>query len=329
MEEKRVLTMVGTRKVLVKDFNFYGTWEQPMFLAKDVAERIEHSNVRMMLQPVDDDEKVVRIAYTLGGNQKQWFLTEQGLYEVCMLSRKPIAKEMKREIKSILKEVRLNGGSVETGREEDFINAYFPSFSDETKLKMVDDLRKQNTELKERLHRDKPYTTYGKAIESSDDAIMIGAYAKLLRNAGISFGRNTLFEWLRDNGYLLKQTNEKNNPKERYLKQGIFVIQQETTETNGSTKITQTTKLTGKGQLYLLEKIIEDFSMDILHISNELHSFIKEYFISNGLKTEVETKLMLLSPNKYHEDWTEIREMLFKLDYDEKLILEVDEILEN
>ena len=80
-----------------------------MFLAKDVAKWLEHSNSRMMLQNVDDDEKVVNNAYTLGGNQEQWFLTENGLYEVLMLSKKPIAKAFKTEVKKILKEIRTKG----------------------------------------------------------------------------------------------------------------------------------------------------------------------------------------------------------------------------
>ena len=100
------LQIIEQREVLGKDFKIYGDYENPLFLAKDVAEWIEHSNARMMLQSVDDDEKVVKNAYTLGGNQEQWFLTENGLYEVLMQSRKPIAKEFKKQVKEILKSIR-------------------------------------------------------------------------------------------------------------------------------------------------------------------------------------------------------------------------------
>ena len=69
------LQIIEQREVLGKDFKIYGDYENPLFLAKDVAESdFEHSNARMMLQSVDDDEKVVKNAYTLGGNQEQWFL---------------------------------------------------------------------------------------------------------------------------------------------------------------------------------------------------------------------------------------------------------------
>lgn len=81
----------------------------PLFLAKDVANWIDHSAVHMMIKTIDEDEKVRNIVSTLFGNQEMWFLTEDGLYEVLMQSRKPIAKSFKKEVKKILKEIRKTG----------------------------------------------------------------------------------------------------------------------------------------------------------------------------------------------------------------------------
>lgn len=103
------LTIIDERELLGKEFRIYGTFENPLFLAKDVANWIEHSNPRMMLKGIDEEEKVVNNVYTLGGNQEMWFLTEDGLYEVLMQSRKPIAKEFKKKVKEILKSVRKHG----------------------------------------------------------------------------------------------------------------------------------------------------------------------------------------------------------------------------
>lgn len=103
------LKIIEQREVLGQDFKVYGDFENPLFLAKDVANWIGHSNSRMMLQSVDDDEKVVNNAYTLGGQQEQWFLTEQGLYEVLMVSKKDNAKKFKTQVKAILKEIRTKG----------------------------------------------------------------------------------------------------------------------------------------------------------------------------------------------------------------------------
>jgi len=103
------LQIINRQNVLNKSFTVYGTIENPLFLAKDVADWIDHSDVSTMLRSVDDDEKVTNIVCTLGGNQKAWFLTENGLYEVLMLSRKPIAKQFKKEVKKILHELRTKG----------------------------------------------------------------------------------------------------------------------------------------------------------------------------------------------------------------------------
>ena len=109
------LQVIYNQEVLGKDFHIYGTVEEPLFLAKDVAKLIEHSNSRMMLKNIDEDEKVVNNVYTLGGTQEMLFLTEAGLYEVLFQSRKPIAKQFKRQVKSILKEIRRTGGYIDEG----------------------------------------------------------------------------------------------------------------------------------------------------------------------------------------------------------------------
>lgn len=110
--DNTTLTVINEQEVLGKHFRIFGTINNPLFLAKDVAEWIEHSNPRMMLQAVDDDEKGVRNVYTPGGVQESWFLTEDGLYEILMQSRKPIAKQFKKEVKKILKSIRKNGAYI-------------------------------------------------------------------------------------------------------------------------------------------------------------------------------------------------------------------------
>lgn len=97
-----------------RQFTVYGTVEEPLFRAKDVAEVINHNNISHMLSLVDDDEKGVTQFVTPGGNQQVWMLTEGGLYEVLMQSRKPIAKQFKKGVKRILHEVRTTGGYIST-----------------------------------------------------------------------------------------------------------------------------------------------------------------------------------------------------------------------
>ena len=100
------LKIIEQREVLGKEFKIYGDFENPLFLAKDVANCIEHSDISTMMRTVDDNEKLIQTLFVSGQNREMWFLTEDGLYEVLMQSRKPIAKEFKREVKQILKSVR-------------------------------------------------------------------------------------------------------------------------------------------------------------------------------------------------------------------------------
>ena len=103
------LQIIDQRKVLGKDFRIYGDLDTPIFLAKDVAEWIEHSNPTEMVRTVDESEKLNSTILSAGQMREVTFLTEDGLYEVLMQSRKPIAKEFKKKVKEILKTIRKTG----------------------------------------------------------------------------------------------------------------------------------------------------------------------------------------------------------------------------
>ena len=102
------MQVIDKTEILDHEVITYGDLENPLFLAKDVANWIEHSDVSKMIRNVDDDEKVKNNNPTLGGQQEMWFLTEDGLYEVLMQSRKPIAKQFKKKVKKLLKDLRLS-----------------------------------------------------------------------------------------------------------------------------------------------------------------------------------------------------------------------------
>ena len=110
------LTVIQQQEILGKPFTVYGDFENPLFLAREVAEWIDYSesNVSKLVAMVDEEEKVRNIITTLGGNQEAWFLTEDGVYEVLMQSRKPIAKQFKKEVKAVLKSIRKHGAYMTT-----------------------------------------------------------------------------------------------------------------------------------------------------------------------------------------------------------------------
>lgn len=103
------ITIINKSNLLGKEVDVYGTFEEPLFLANDVAEWIGHSNVTEMLRNIDEDEKLTSIIFRAGQNRQCNFLTENGLYEVLMQSRKPIAKQFKKGVKEILKTIRKTG----------------------------------------------------------------------------------------------------------------------------------------------------------------------------------------------------------------------------
>lgn len=155
------LKVLNEQEVLGKQFRVYGTAEEPLFMAKDVAEWIEYdkSSVNKMLANVDDDEKVRMNVPTLGGMQESWCLTENGLYEVLMLSRKPIAKQFKKEVKEILKSIRKHGIYATDNVIDDILNN--PDFGIELLTKLKEE-RKARVEAERTnailMHVNKTYT---------------------------------------------------------------------------------------------------------------------------------------------------------------------------
>ena len=109
MKQQNEIKVIRCQEVLGKDFKVYGDIDEPLFLAKDVAEMIGHSRASEMLKCVDEDEKLMQTILASGQRREMWFLTEAGLYEILFQSRKPIAKAFKKEVKEILKELRKTG----------------------------------------------------------------------------------------------------------------------------------------------------------------------------------------------------------------------------
>ena len=124
MNTKEVQVLENEVTLMGETFSVYGTVEEPLFRAKDVAEWIEISNVSQMVQSVDEDEKGIYNVYTLGGNQDVLFLTENGVYEVLMLSRKPVAKEFKKEVKKMLHALRTRKATLMPTNFADALEAY-------------------------------------------------------------------------------------------------------------------------------------------------------------------------------------------------------------
>ncbi len=109
MNEKKQLQVIDEREILGKQFRIFGSIEEPIFVAQDVAEWLENKDVTSMLRTVDDNEKLLRSISGAGQSREMMCLTEDGLYEVLMQSRKPIAKQFKSKTKEVLRSIRKHG----------------------------------------------------------------------------------------------------------------------------------------------------------------------------------------------------------------------------
>lgn len=247
---ERNLVVIDEREVLGKEFKIYGDFENPLFLAKDVAEWLEMdiSNASRMLKNVDENEKVLARHNTTSAT----FLTEDGLYEVLMQSRKPIAKAFKKEVKIILKTIRQNG-MYATDKLLDNPDLAIQAF---TKLKEEREKRKTLEIEKE---QNRPKVIFAEAVETSKSSILIGDLAKLIKQNGVDMGQKRLFTWLRENGYLIKrQGSDYNMPTQKAMELGLFEIKETAvTHSDGHITVNKTPKVTGKGQIYFINKFIK------------------------------------------------------------------------
>ena len=130
-------------------------------------------------------------------------------------------------------------------------------------LKMADQtiakLKDTNKSLAEKIEADRPKTIFADAVSASHTSILIGDLAKLICQNGYQIGQKRLFQWMRDNGYLMVSGSSRNMPKQKYVEQGLFEIKESNVQNpDGSVRITRTTKVSGKGQLYFVNKFLVD-----------------------------------------------------------------------
>ena len=249
------LKIFDEREVFGKQFRIYGTPEEPLFLAQDVADWIDHTNSAVMIKSIDDDEKGLNNVYTLGGVQETWFLTEDGLYEVLMQSRKPIAKQFKKKVKEILRDIRRHGAYLTDQKIEELL------ISPETIINLATQIkgeREKNKALAEDVERMRPKELFADAVSASDSSIAVGDLAKYMKQNGVNIGRNRLFEELRNQGFLHKGGISKNIPTQKSMDMGLFEVKETVfLDSNGTEKTKSTPRVTGKGQIYFLNKFLK------------------------------------------------------------------------
>lgn len=228
---------------------------EPWFVASDICKALDIRNPTMAMERLDDDEKS-KLNLGLPGGATNC-VNEYGLYSLVLASRKKEAKDFKRWIThEVLPSIRKNGGYIE-GQE---------TLSDEELLSKALMVAQRKIEEKNqliamqdsRIQEMRPKEIFADAVSASKTSILIGDLAKLICQNGYQIGQKRLFEWMRDNGFLMKNGSSRNLPQQRYVEQGLFEIKESNVQNpDGSVRITKTTKVTGKGQVYFVNKFIQ------------------------------------------------------------------------
>ena len=230
----------------------------PWFVAKDVCECLDINNSRQALARLDSDEKnSVILNDGTPGNPEKGIVNEYGLYSLVLSSRKPSAKAFKRWIThEVIPAIRKHG-------------AYMTGETLEQALTSPDFLIRLATELKteqearrlteQKIEADKPKVLFADSVAASHGSILVGELAKLLNQNGIDIGQNRLFNWLRENGYLIcRKGTDYNMPTQRSMELQLFSIKETAiTHSDGHVSISKTVKVTGKGQLYFVNKFLK------------------------------------------------------------------------
>lgn len=225
---------------------------EPWFVGKDVASALGYTNPQKAVRDhVSEEDRGMNEMDTPSGRQNLVVINESGLYALIFGSKLESAKRFKHWVTSeVLPAIRKTGGYQMKAPEGKELLALAVLEAQKT-------IEEQNAQIE----RMKPKEIFADAVATSKQSILIGQLAKLICQNGHSIGQNRLFQWMRDNGYLMKSGNNYNMPMQRYVEQGLFEIKERSiTNPDGSVKLTRTTKVTGKGQQYFINNFLKKTS---------------------------------------------------------------------
>lgn len=226
---------------------------EPWFVAKDVCEVLGHSNASMALERLDNDE---RSKFNLGRQGETNIVNEAGLYALVLGSRKPEAHEFKRWMThEVLPSIRRHGVYATDATIDHILND--PDFG----IKLLTDLkdeRARRREAERAIEAQKPKVLFADSVAASHSTILVGELAKILKGNGVDIGQNRLFQWMRDNGYLIsRKGTDFNMPTQKAMELGLFFIKETNVQhSDGHITVNKTPKVTGKGQSYFVNKFL-------------------------------------------------------------------------
>ena len=235
---------------------------EPWLVGKDVAEKLGYSDTaKAIKRHVDEEDKGVDVLSTPGGKQPFIVINESGFYSLVLSSKMPNAKRFKHWVTSdILPTIRKTGGYVDD--PDKFVDYYLP-LADEMTKQEFKILLEYNRQLHSKINKDKPKVDFADQVADTANVIDMGEMAKLANDRGIRIGRNRLFSWLRVMGILMMN----NIPYQEYMDRGYFKLKESLYYTDGVYKTRQTTYVTGKGQRYIIDRLLRDYASEVYEIA--------------------------------------------------------------
>ena len=235
--------------------------EATMFCASDVAKALGYGNAADAINRHCRAKGIVKHdTLTSGGIQALTYIDEGNLYRLITHSKMPNAEEFERWVfDEILPSIRKHGAYMTDETLKKALTS--PDFLIQlaTELKQEQEKRK---ELESKIEQDKPKVIFADAVEASHTSILIGELAKILRQNGYDIGQNRLFAKLRNDGYLCKSGTSYNMPTQCSMDMGLFEIKETTVAVPNGSKVTKTTKVTGRGQIYFINKFTGGFTYE-------------------------------------------------------------------
>lgn len=236
---------------------------EPWFVAIDVCKALEIANSRMAVDRLDEDEKnTVSLTDGTPGNPNKAIVSESGLYSLALGSRKPQAKPFKRWVThEVIPSIRKHGAYATPATIESLIQNPESGIKLLTALKNEQDKRKV---LEDKVNQDRPKVLFADAVAASESPMLIGELAKVIKQNGVNIGDKRLFEWLRNNGYLIRRKGtDYNSPTQRSMEMGLFKVKETAiTHSDGHITVNRTTKVTGRGQSYFVNKFLGSENYD-------------------------------------------------------------------
>lgn len=229
---------------------------EPLFCAKDVAEALGYANTRDAIRKHCKSDGVAfryPIVDRLGREQKVRFIPEGDVYRLIVHSKLPNAVAFEKKLfEEVVPAIRKHGAYMTEATLEKALTS--PDFLIQLATQLKDEQQKR-LNLENQMRLDAPKVHFAEAVSTAKTSILIGDLAKILTQNGYETGQKRLFEWLRTNGYLIKQKGSSwNMPTQTAMEKGLFEVKESTHQSpDGSVKISKTTKVTGKGQIFFID----------------------------------------------------------------------------